>query len=109
MPRAKFATTRQHDQDCAWAFGQFSIDADTIKLHYEGGGGVAPPNVINKSGEELGFHWSLYRNVLTLTNQPDVISPLPEGAEWNLEQISTSLDPTVLNQQCPPPAEAFGH
>jgi len=109
LDRGRFATTRHHDQDCTWAFGQFSIDGDTIRLHYEGGGGVAPPNVINKSGEELGFHWSLYRNVLTLTNQPDVISPLPEGVEWNLDQVSTSPDPTVLNPQCPPPAEASGN
>ncbi len=36
---------------------------------FEGGGGEAPNNATNKPGEEFGFSWSLYRDVLTLTKK----------------------------------------
>ena len=40
------------------------------------------PTPSNKPGEEFGFHWSLYRDVLTLTNQPDVSLAPARGAQW---------------------------
>jgi hypothetical protein len=100
----RFATTQHNEQSCTWAFGRFSVDGDTLTFNYQGGGGQAPTGAANTPGEKLAFHWSLYRDVLTLTNQPDAVSPVPEGAQWELNRVSTAPDPSALNQQCPPPA-----
>lgn len=107
LGRGWFATTQQHDQDCTWAYGHFFVDADSIRLEYEGGNGVAPPPVIHQPGDVLAFRWSLYRDVLSLTNQPAVSSPLPAGAQWDLTRTSTTPDVSALNQQCPPPGDEF--
>jgi hypothetical protein len=35
-----------------------------------------------------------------------MVSPV-FGRPWEFQQVSTTPDPSALNQQCPPPAEAF--
>ena len=73
---------------------------------FEDGGGQAPNNAANKPGEEFGFNWSLYRDVLTLTKKEGMVSPVYES-QWEFQQVSTTPDRSALNQQCPPPDEAF--
>ena len=107
--RGRFATTGHNDQACVWAYGRYGVDGDTLIWDFEGGGGKAPNNAANKPGEEFGFTWSLYRDVLTLTKKEGMISPLADGIRWELQQVSTTPDPSALNQECPPPAEAFPH
>lgn len=107
--RGRFATTQHNDLSCTWAYGQFTLDGDTLTMDYQGGGGQSPTGSTNKPGEELVFDWSLYRDVLTLTHHEGGISPVPEGQQWPLNRISPTPDPGALNQQCPPPAEAFAN
>ncbi len=105
--RGRFATTSHNDQACVWAYGRYTIDGNTMVWDFEGGGGQAPNNAANKPGEEFGFNWSLYRDVLTLTRKDGMISPMADGVDWKFQQVSATPDPSALNQQCPPPAEAF--
>jgi hypothetical protein len=105
--RGRFATNSRNDQACVWAYGRYTVDGDTLTWDYEDGGGKAPNNAINKPGEEFGFNWSLYRDELTLTTKDGAISPLPDGAQWKFQQVSTTPDTSALNQECPPPAAAF--
>ena len=67
----------------------------------------APNNAANKPGEEFGFNWSLYRDVLTLTKKEGMISPMSDGLQWKFQRVSTTPDDSALNQECLPPAEAF--
>ena len=106
--RGRFASTSHNDQACAWAYGHYAVNGDTVIWDFEGGGGKAPNNATNKPGEEFGFNWSLYRDVLTLTKKEGMISPMTDSAGWRFQQVSTTPDASALNQQCPPPAEASG-
>jgi hypothetical protein len=74
---------------------------------FEGGGGESPNDATNKPGEEFGFNWSLYRDVLTLTKKDGMTAPMPDGNHWKFQQVNAIPDPSALNQQCPPPAEVF--
>ncbi len=105
--RGRFATTQHNDEACTWAYGRYSVAGDVLTWDFEGGGGQAPTNAANKPGEEFGFHWSLYRDVLTLTKMDGMISPLMDGNQWKFQRVSATPDPSALNQQCPPPAAAF--
>src|SRR6478672_4167692 len=104
--RGRFATTTHNDQACIWAYGRFALNGDTMIWDFEDGGGQAPNNAANRPGEEFGFNWSLYRDVLTLTKKEGMVSPV-FGRPWEFQQVSTTPDPSALNQQCRPPAEAF--
>ena len=109
LDHGRFATTQHNDQTCTWGYGRYTTDGDTITFDYDDGGGQALTGAVNRPGEELAYRWSLYRGVLTLTNQPAAVSPIPPGAQLDLTQIETTPDRSALNQQCPPPAVAFAN
>lgn len=107
--RGRFATTSHNDEACVWAYGRYTVDGAVLIWDFEGGGGQSPNGATNKPGEQFGFNWSMYRDVLTLTNKEGMISPMADGNRWEFQRISTTPDPAALSQQCPPPAEAFSH
>jgi TRAP-type C4-dicarboxylate transport system substrate-binding protein len=80
--RGRFATTSHNEQACVWAYGQYILDGDTMIWDFEGGGGESPNDATNKPGEEFGFNWSLYRDVLTLTKKDGMTAPMPDGNHW---------------------------
>jgi TRAP-type C4-dicarboxylate transport system substrate-binding protein len=105
IDHGRFAHAGHNDQDCTWAYGTVTLDGDTMTWTYQDGGGHG---AVNRPGEVLAFRWSLYRDLMSLTNAPGAISPVPEGASWDLTRTGDP-DPSALGPQCPPPAAAFPH
>lgn len=105
IDHGRFAHAGHNDRDCTWAYGTVTLDGDTMTWNYQDGGGHG---AANRPGEQLAFRWSLYRDVLSLTNAPGAISPVPEGASWDLTRTGDP-DPSALDPQCPPPTAAFPH
>ena len=86
--RGRFATTQHNDQACTWAYGRYAIDGDVMTWTYEGGGGKSPNNAFNRPGEQFGFGWSMYRDVLTLTKKDGMVSPLADGNHWKFHRVA---------------------
>ena len=98
--RGRFATTTHNDQACIWAYGRFALNGDTMIWDFEDGGGQAPNNAANKPGEEFGFNWSLYRDVLTLTKKEGMVSPV-YGSQWEFQQVSSHPGPVRAEPAVP--------
>jgi hypothetical protein len=57
---------------------------------------------VNKPGEFFAWHWSLYRQVLTLRPiEPRDLSV----QEW--QRVSSTPSKAALSDRCPPPKPAF--
>ena len=105
--RGRFAATQHNDEACTWAYGHFVVDGDLLTLDFDNGGGLAPNDRAFRPGQHFGFGWSLYRDVLTLSPKEDQPAPMVSGHTWELQRVNSTPDVSALNQQCPPPAEAF--
>ena len=105
--RGRFAFTQHNDEACTWAYGRYTIDGDILTVDFDDGGGSAPNDAAMRAGEHFGFGWSLYRDVLTLSPKEGQPSPLVSGHTWPLQRMTATPDVSALNQECPPPPQAF--
>jgi hypothetical protein len=99
--------TQHNDEACTWAYGRYAINGDVVSWTFDGGGGLSPNDRATRPGEHYSLGWSLYRDVLTLSPLEGEPGPLSPGQTWEFQRTSATPDVSALNQQCPPPAEAF--
>ena len=107
VDRGRFAVTQHNDEACTWAYGRYAINGDVVSWTFDGGGGLSPNDRATRPGEHYSLGWSLYRDVLTLSPLEGEPGPLSPGQTWEFQRTSATPDVSALNQQCPPPAEAF--
>jgi TRAP-type C4-dicarboxylate transport system substrate-binding protein len=103
----RFAMAQDDPQACTWFDGTLTVKGDTVELSVTNAGGIAPDGALSNPGDLYTFHWSLYRDALTLRPVAGAISPPPTRAKaWR--RVSTTASMRVFNQRCPPPANALG-
>jgi TRAP-type C4-dicarboxylate transport system substrate-binding protein len=102
----RFAFTSENRRACIWGYGRYSVEDNTLEVSFTDGGGKAPTDSANRPGERFGFHWSRYRDRLTVTAEKGAISP--EGFRVNPWRLQ-DRPPTIasLSPHCQPPADAL--
>lgn len=106
--RGQFAYNQLSDEACTWAYGTYVVNADRVAWTFIDGGGTAPNHAANRPGEFFVFDWSLFRDALTLTAVTGEVSP-PVFLVRPWHRLDTTPSASALNQNCPPPPEAFEH
>jgi TRAP-type C4-dicarboxylate transport system substrate-binding protein len=102
----RFAFTEENREACIWGYGRYAVAGSTLQLSFADGGGKAPTGSNNRPGERFGYHWSRYRDRVTLTPMKGAISPGNFRAKpWQLLPDEPAL--ASLSSHCRPPANAL--
>jgi TRAP-type C4-dicarboxylate transport system substrate-binding protein len=104
IDRGAFAMTIANPEACVRAFGTLRVSGDKLITYfysYGGGGPGATPNIFT-------FHWSLYRDLLTLRRVPGATSPTNAIAKpWR--RVSTTPSLRYFSKACPAPTNTLPH
>jgi hypothetical protein len=110
--RGHFGITQEYKDACTWGYGWFTLKGDEMAWTFTDGGGIAPTGAMNRPGEHFRFHWSRYRDTLTLSAVKG--SGLPENEispgnfrvkPWHV--VSSTPSRRYFAKKCPPPKEAL--
>jgi hypothetical protein len=102
----RFADTQENGPSCTWGYGTYAVTGAQMVWTFVDGGGLAPNNAYNRSGEVFHYRWSRYRDLLTLSAVPGEISPANFRAV-PLRRIGSPPSRASLSKRCPPPAAAL--
>jgi hypothetical protein len=75
LNRGKLYYTQAAAGSKRWTRGEYSVNGHTLTLTVTDYGGEAPHGAAEKTGESFSFHWSRYRDRLTLSQVKGAISP----------------------------------
>jgi TRAP-type C4-dicarboxylate transport system substrate-binding protein len=104
--RGRFAITQENREACKWGYGTFAVDGNRMSWTFRDGGGIAPNNATNRSGEFFVFDFSAYRDTLTVAPVKGEISPLNFRAKpWR--RLTDTPSRQYFSKRCPPPAAAL--
>jgi hypothetical protein len=104
--RGRFANTQEGPGACTWGYGKFTIKGNETDWSFRDGGGIAPTGATNQEGEFFRYHWSRYRDLLTLSAVAGAISPANFRAK-QLRLIAATPSRRYFSRRCPPPAAAL--
>jgi TRAP-type C4-dicarboxylate transport system substrate-binding protein len=102
----RFADTQENQSSCTWGYGTYTVTGAQMAWTFVDGGGQAPNAAYNQQGEFFRYHWSRYRDLLTLSGVAGAISPANFRAA-PLRLISSSPSRASFSKRCPPPAAAL--
>jgi hypothetical protein len=102
----RFADTQENGPSCTWGYGTYTVTGTQMTWTFADGGGSAPNGANNRFGEVFQFHWSRYRDLLTLSSVAGGISP-PNFRANPYRLISATPSRASLSKRCPPPAAAL--
>jgi TRAP-type C4-dicarboxylate transport system substrate-binding protein len=106
MVSGRFAFTNENREACIWGYGRYAVKTDILEFKFEDGGGDAPTDAANRPGEFFRYHWSRYRDQLTLKPVKGAISPGNFRVKaWRLLEGEPSLG--GLSRRCPPPIKGL--
>jgi hypothetical protein len=106
LTRGRFAFTEENRDACIWGYGRYAVAGSTLQLSFADGGGKAPTGSNNRPGERFGYHWSRYRDRLTLTPLKGMISP-PNFRAKPWQRLPQEPALASLSSHCRPPANAL--
>jgi TRAP-type C4-dicarboxylate transport system substrate-binding protein len=99
VDRGRFAFTQRNGPACTWGYGTWDVTGDQVEWRFVDGGGIAPTGAANKPGELFDYHWSLYRDTLTLRPVPGAVAPENFfGKPWR--RVDTKPDPSRFFTRC---------
>ena len=106
LDRARFAFTRDSDRACTWAYGALELGRGNAMDWTVIDGGATPPGAAaNQPKDRYGFHWSRYRDVLTLSAAKDRPAGYFAVKPWR--RVADTPTAKDLSRRCPPPAGAL--
>jgi TRAP-type C4-dicarboxylate transport system substrate-binding protein len=73
--RGRLYYTQASQGSRRWTRARYTVKGHTLTITVTDYGGEAPHNSAEKTGESFSFHWSRYRDRMTLTSVAGAISP----------------------------------